>query len=127
MQRASTSGSTCGKSTCFPSIAPTQFGKFHMARNVRQSLYYSFIPRRFLNRLSKNIWCRDFTIICITKKLEVKMLAYTSFISDVHKSYRVEKLILHDLIFLLICVYWFQTQFYHNCKYKFFIWQKHVE
>ena len=20
---------------------------------------------------------------------------------------------------------WFQTQFYHNCKYKAFIWQKH--
>ena len=30
------------------------------------------------------------------------MLAYTSFISDVHKSYRVEKLVLHYLIFLLI-------------------------
>ena len=29
---------------------------------------------------------RDFAIICITKKLEVKMLAYTSFISDVHKT-----------------------------------------
>ena len=30
------------------------------------------------------------------------MSAYTSFISDVHKSYRVEKLALHRLIFLLI-------------------------
>ena len=40
--------------------------------NVRQSHYYSFVPRRFLNRL----WCRYFTIICFTKKLEVKMLAY---------------------------------------------------
>ena len=30
------------------------------------------------------------------------MLAYTSFISDVHKSYRVEKLVLHYLTFLLI-------------------------
>ena len=27
------------------------------------------------------------------------MLAYTSFISDVHKSYRVEKIVLHHLIF----------------------------
>ena len=43
---------------------------------------------------------RYFTIICITKKLEVKMPAYTSFISDVHKSYRVEKIVLHHLIFL---------------------------
>ena len=34
---------------------------------------------------------RDFTITCITKKLEAKMPAYTSFISDVHKSYGVEK------------------------------------
>ena len=25
------------------------------------------------------------------------------------------------------CLYWFQTQFYHNCKYKPSIWQKHVE
>ena len=48
------------------------------------------------------IWCRDFTIICITKKLQVKMSANTSFISDVHKSYRVEKLVLHHLIFSLI-------------------------
>ena len=32
----------------------------------------------------RSIWCRDFTIICITKQLEVKMPAYTSFISDVH-------------------------------------------
>ena len=30
------------------------------------------------------------------------MLPYTSFISDVHKSYRVEKIVLHHLIFLLI-------------------------
>ena len=30
------------------------------------------------------------------------MLAYTNFISDVHKSYRVEKIVLHHLIFLLI-------------------------
>ena len=30
------------------------------------------------------------------------MSAYTSFISDVHKFYRVEKLVLHHLIFLLI-------------------------
>ena len=29
------------------------------------------------------------------------MPAYTSFIPDVHKSYRVEKLVLHRLIFLL--------------------------
>ena len=50
----------------------------------------------------RSIWCRDFSIICITKKLEVKMPAYTSFISDVHKSYRVEKIVLHHLIFLLI-------------------------
>ena len=64
------------------------------------------------------MWCHDFTIICITKKLEVKMPAYTSFISDVHKSYRVEKIVLHHLIFYLsrlLSVYWFQTQFYHNC------------
>ena len=47
----------------------------------------------------RSIWCRDFTIICITKKLEVKMLAYTGFMSDVHKSYRVEKIVLHHLIF----------------------------
>ena len=50
----------------------------------------------------RSIWCRYFTIICITKKLEVKMSEYTSFISDVHKSYRVEKLVFHHLIFLLI-------------------------
>ena len=68
----------------------------------------------------RSIWCRDLTIICITKKLEVKMPAYTSFISDVHKSYRVEKIVLHYLIFYLsrlVSVYWLQTQFYHNCKY----------
>ena len=35
-------------------------------------------------------------------KLEVKMPAYTSFISDVHKSYGVEKMVLHHLIYLLI-------------------------
>ena len=70
-----------------------------MVRNERHSHYYSLIPERFLNR---SIWCRDFTIICIKKKLEVKMPAYTSFISDVHKSYRVQKLVLHHLIFLLI-------------------------
>ena len=49
------------------------------------------------------------------------MPAYTSFISDVYKSYRVEKIVLHHLIFYLsrlVSVYWFQTQFYHNCKYK---------
>ena len=36
----------------------------------------------------RSIWCRDFTyiLLCITKKLEVEMSAYTSFISDVHKS-----------------------------------------
>ena len=97
-----------------------------MARNVRQSNYYSFIPRHFLNRLYRSIWCRDFTIICITKKLEVKMSVYTSFISDVHKSYRAEKLVLIYLIFLPIkiskCLFvpnailfhinWLQTQFY---------------
>ena len=103
--------------------------KVDMARNVRQS-HYSFISRRFLNRLyCRSIWWRYFTIIC-TKKLEVKMPAYTSFISNLHKSYRVEKIILHHLIFLLsrlVSVYWFPTQFYHNCKYKAFIWQKDVK
>ena len=67
---------------------------------------------------------------CIAKKLEVKMPAYTSFTFDVHKSYRVEKIVLHHLIFLLsrlVSVYWFQTQFYENCKYKTFIWQKDVK
>ena len=52
-------------------------------------------------------------MIFITKKLEVKMLAYTSFISDVHKSYGVEKIVLHHLIFYLsrlVSVYWFQLQ-----------------
>ena len=64
-----------------------------MARNVRHSHNYStFTPRRFFNR----IWCRDFTIICITKKLDVKVSAYPSFFSDVHKSYRVEKIVLHS-------------------------------
>ena len=47
-------------------------------------------------------------MICITKKLEVKMLAYTSFISDVHESYRVEKI----LIFLFIKISKCQS----NCK-----------
>ena len=96
-----------------------------MARNAKQSLYYSFIWR-FLNIDYRSIWCRDFTIICITKKLEVKMLAYTSFISDVHKSYRAEKIVLHHLIFYLsrlVSVYWLQTQFYHNCKCKAFIYK----
>ena len=37
-----------------------------------------------------------------SNKLEVEMLAYTSLISDVHKSYRVEKIVLHRRIFLLI-------------------------
>ena len=58
------------------------------------------------------------------------MAAYTSFISDVHKSYRVEKIVLQNLIFYLsrlVSVYWFRTQFYHNCKYKAFIWQKDVK
>ena len=57
--------------------------------------------RRFLSRFQgafyidyRSIWCRDFTIICITKKLEVKIPAYTGFIFDVHKSYHVEKLVL---------------------------------
>ena len=70
---------------------------------------------------------RDFTIICITKKLQVKISAYTSFISYVHKSYRVEKLVLHHLTFYLselVSVYWFQTQFHHNCKYKAFYMAK---
>ena len=30
------------------------------------------------------------------------MPAYTSFVSDVHKSYRVEKIVLNHLIFFLI-------------------------
>ena len=71
-----------------------------MARNVRQSYYLS---QGAFGIDYRSIWCRDFTIICITKKLKVKMSAYTSFISDVHKCYRVEKLVyLHHLIFLLI-------------------------
>ena len=70
---------------------------------VRQLHYYSLIPRRFLNRLYRPIWCRDdFTIIFIAKKLEVKMMAYTCFISDVHKFYRVEKIVLQHMVFLLI-------------------------
>ena len=44
----------------------------------------------------------DFTIICIMGKLEVKMPRYTSLISYVHKSYRVEKLVLDHLIFSLV-------------------------
>ena len=40
-----------------------------------------------------SIWCHDFTIICIAKKLEVKILAYASFISDFPTSYRAEKLV----------------------------------
>ena len=74
-----------------------------MARNVRQSQYYSLILRRFLNRLW-SIWYHDFIIICITKKLEVRISAYTSFISDFHKFYCVEKLVLHYLIFLVIMI-----------------------
>ena len=31
-------------------------------------------------------------------KKEVEMLAYISFISDVYKSYRVEKIVFHHLI-----------------------------
>ena len=41
---------------------------------------------------------RDFTVICITKKLEIKMSAFKISISDVPTSYRVEKLILHHLL-----------------------------
>ena len=69
-------------------------------------------------------------MICITKKLEVEMPAYICLISDVHKSYRVEKIVLHHLIFLLsrlVIVYRFQTQFCYNCKYKAFIWQKDMK
>ena len=72
----------------------------HMARNVRQHFITHLFQGPF--RIDyRSIWCRDFTIICITKKLEVnyKMLAYTSFISDVHKYYSVEKIVLHHLIF----------------------------
>ena len=47
-----------------------------------------------------------FTIICITEKLEVKILAYTNFISDFPTSYHAEKLVLHHLIFLLIKIRW---------------------
>ena len=39
------------------------------------------------------------------------MPAYTSFISDVQKPYRVEKIVLHHLTFYLsrlVSVYWFQ-------------------
>ena len=65
------------------------------------------------------MWCRDFIVICITKKLEVKMPAYTSFISDVRKSYCAEKIVLHYMIFYLsglASVNWFQTQFYHTAN-----------
>ena len=58
-------------------------------------------------------------MICIIKKLEVKMLAYTSFISNVHESYRVEKIVLHHLIFSFIKISKCQSvpnAFYHNCK-----------
>ena len=93
------------------------------------TLLFGF-PKRFLLIDYRSIWFRCFTIICITEKLEVKISAYASFISEVHKSYRVEKLVLHRLIFLLIkisiSVNWFQTQFYstscyhnihiHNCN-----------
>ena len=41
--RRASSQNVGGLSSCFK------------ARNVRQSLYYSFIPRRFLNRLSINM------------------------------------------------------------------------
>ena len=56
------------------------------------------------------------------------MPAYKSFISDVHKSYRVEKNSFPLILYLsrLVSFYWFQTQFHYNCKYKAFIWQKHV-
>ena len=112
-------------SSCRPNL-PLFSIFINLARNVRQLLYYSFIPRCFFLIDYRSIWCRDFTIICITKELEVKMLAYTSFISDVHKFYRLEKIVLQHLIFYLsrlVSVYWFQTQFYHNYKYKAFIWQ----
>ena len=60
------------------------------------------------------------------------MLVYTSFIiSDVHKSYLVEKIVLHHLIFYLsrlVNVYWFQTQFYHNANIRLLygksVWNK---
>ena len=40
---------------CNPSTPVSQYLFGDMARNVRQALYYSFIPRRFLNRLSINM------------------------------------------------------------------------
>ena len=58
------------------------------------------------------------------------MLAYTSFISDVHKSYRVEIIVLHHLIFLLIKISkWLlvPNAILSQQKYKALIWQKHVE
>ena len=66
------------------------------------TLLFIYSKALFEETIVRSIWCRDFTIICITKELEVKMSAHTSFISDVHKSYRVEKIVLHHLIFLLI-------------------------
>ena len=72
-----------------------------MARYVRQYVIIYLFQGAFLIDY-KSIWCRDFTIIYITKKLKVKKPAYTSFIFDVHKSYRGEKIVLHNLIFLLI-------------------------
>ena len=54
-------------------------------------LFKTFIPRRFLNRLYINI---------VSKKLEVKMSAYTSFISDVYLWCR--KISLYHLVFLVI-------------------------
>ena len=71
-----------------------------MARNVRQHFIIHLFQGAFLIDY-RSTWCRDFTIICLTTKLKVKMPAYTSFISDVHKFYRVEKIVLHHLIFLL--------------------------
>ena len=50
---------------------------------------------------------------------------------NVHESYRVEKIVVQHLRFLLSRLvsvyYWFQMQFYHNCKYKTFMWQKDVK
>ena len=114
------------------------------------ALYYSFIPRRFLNRLqinmvpwfyfvsspstthlhmavligggnltesqTKSFFKRLYNIYAINidpcpwsddhfegNFLQLwKPWAYASFISDVHKSYHVEILVLHHLIFLLI-------------------------
>ena len=50
---------------------------------------------------------------------------YASFISDVHKSYHVEILVLYHLIFLLIKISKFllvpNAILSDNCKYKAFI------